>query len=73
MKKLIILLAVLLGLSGCSEERFQPIKDHPELALDTKTGQVCYTLPPPQHTYTDSRGVEYNQDKPPFCRELAAR
>jgi hypothetical protein len=59
-------------LSGCSGRRFEPISGHPELALDTKTGQACYTLPSPQVTYTDPRGVSYNEKTLPFCSDLAA-
>lgn len=30
------------------EHRFQPISGNPDVALDTKKGNLCATIPPPQ-------------------------
>lgn len=60
-----VTLVVLTGCCRTAPQRFVSIGDNVGFALDTQTGQTCYSLPKEQMKGADLQGF-------PFCVDLVA-
>jgi hypothetical protein len=63
----ILAVFAILSLAGCChhDQRFVPVGNGVALALDTKTGQQCYTLPK-----TDDLVPQVKETNGVFCSDL---